>query len=69
MFKAALEYRGKSVFYITDTEHVPGAPDCNLLGLIAGADVVIYDSLYTDDAYAAAKPGAIRAREVLTLRL
>lgn len=46
-----VEYAGKSVCYVTDTEHVPGTPDRNVLGLIAGADLVIYDSTYTDDEY------------------
>ena len=48
-----IEYGGKSVCYITDTEHVPGAPDKNVLGLMAGADLVIYDSMYTDEEYPA----------------
>jgi len=43
-----IEHAGRSVCYVTDTEHVPGRPDENVLGLIAGADVVIYDSTYTD---------------------
>jgi phosphoribosyl 1,2-cyclic phosphodiesterase len=43
-----VEHAGRSVCYVTDTEHVPGRPDENVLGLIAGADVVIYDSTYTD---------------------
>ena len=43
-----VEYGGRSLCYLTDTEHVPGAPDRNILGLIAGADLVIYDSMYTD---------------------
>jgi ribonuclease BN (tRNA processing enzyme) len=30
---------------------VPGAPDRHILDLIAGADVVIYDSMYTDAEY------------------
>ena len=30
---------------------MPGTPDANVLGLIAGADIVIYDSTYTDDEY------------------
>jgi phosphoribosyl 1,2-cyclic phosphodiesterase len=47
-----IEYRGKSVCYVTDTEHVPGSPDRNVLGLIQGADIVIYDCMYTDDEYA-----------------
>lgn len=41
-------YAGKSICYITDTEHVPGEPDRNVLGLIEGADIVIYDATYTD---------------------
>ncbi len=44
-----IEYGGKSVCYVTDTEHVPGKPDQNVLGLIDGADLVIYDSTYTDE--------------------
>ncbi len=47
-----IEYGGKSVCYVTDTEHVPGAPDRNVLGLIEGADIVIYDCMYTDEEYA-----------------
>ena len=43
-----IEHAGRSVCYMTDTEHVPGRPDENVLGLIAGADLVIYDSTYTD---------------------
>ena len=46
-----IEYDGKSICYITDTEHVRGAPDRNILGLIEGADIVIYDSTYTDDEF------------------
>ena len=37
--------------YVSDTEHVPGSLDRNILGLIAGADLVIYDCMYTDDEY------------------
>lgn len=48
-----VEYDGKAVCYVTDTEHVPGQPDANVLGLIAGADLVIYDSTYTDDEFPA----------------
>ena len=46
-----VDYGGRSVCYLTDTEHVPGAPDRNILELIAGADLVIYDSMYTDAEY------------------
>ncbi len=46
-----IEYRGSSLCYITDTEHVVGKPDQNILGLIEGADLVIYDSTYTDNEF------------------
>lgn len=48
-----VEYGGASVCYVTDTEHVPGQPDDNILDLIAGADLVIYDSTYDDAEFAA----------------
>ena len=44
-----IEYEGKALCYVTDTEHVPGAPDENVLALIDGADLVIYDSTYTEE--------------------
>jgi phosphoribosyl 1,2-cyclic phosphodiesterase len=46
-----VEFAGRSLCYLTDTEHVPGAPDRNILALIDGADLVIYDSMYTDSEY------------------
>ncbi|MEX1035707.1 MAG: MBL fold metallo-hydrolase [Sneathiella sp.] len=46
-----IEYEGKSICYITDTEHVIGQPDKDILKLIEGADLVIYDSTYTDEEY------------------
>ncbi len=46
-----LEFAGKSLCYITDTEHLIGRPDQNILGLIAGADLVIYDSSYCDEEF------------------
>ncbi|MBB4286712.1 MBL fold metallo-hydrolase [Roseospira goensis] len=48
-----LEYDGLVVCYVTDTEHVPGQPDRNVLGLIDGADLVIYDCTYTDEEFPA----------------
>jgi phosphoribosyl 1,2-cyclic phosphodiesterase len=48
-----IEYAGKAMCYVTDTEHIPGSPDENILELIAGADIVIYDSTYTDDEFPA----------------
>ncbi|GAB4194728.1 MAG: MBL fold metallo-hydrolase [Thalassobaculales bacterium] len=46
-----IDHAGRSICYVTDTEHVPGAPDANILSLIAGADLVIYDSTYTDEEF------------------
>lgn len=46
-----IEYGGKSVCLITDTEHIPGQPDQNILGLIEGADSVVYDSTYTEEEF------------------
>jgi phosphoribosyl 1,2-cyclic phosphodiesterase len=46
-----IEHGGKAAVYITDTEHVPDKRDQNILGLIEGADVVIYDSTYTDEEF------------------
>jgi len=48
-----IEHAGVSVCYVTDTEHIPGQPDDSVLGLIAGADLVIYDCTYTDDEFLA----------------
>jgi phosphoribosyl 1,2-cyclic phosphodiesterase len=43
-----VEYDGRSICYVTDTEHRPGQPDPNILGLIEGSDLLIYDCTYTD---------------------
>lgn len=47
-----IDYDGRSICYITDTEHEEGRRDQSILGLIRGADLVIYDSTYTDEEYA-----------------
>lgn len=46
-----IEYQGASMCYLTDTEHVLDKPDQNILGLIEGANLVIYDSTYTDKEF------------------
>ena len=48
-----IDHGGRSVCYVTDTEHVPERPDERILGLVAGADLVIYDSTYTDAEFPA----------------
>ncbi len=46
-----VDYNGKSICYITDTEQREDGPDRNILGLIDGADIVIYDSMFSDAEY------------------
>ena len=43
-----IEYGGRSICYITDTEHTPGEPNETILDLIRDADIVIYDASYDD---------------------
>lgn len=44
-----IEYAGRAVAVITDTEHCPDAPDSAVQGLIQGADLVLYDATYRDE--------------------
>ena len=46
-----IDYGGRSVVYATDTEHY-ACIDPTLLQLAKGADVLIYDSMYTEAEYA-----------------
>lgn len=46
-----IEHDGASICYVTDTEHAIDAPDQAILGLIEGADLLIYDSTYSDDEF------------------
>ncbi|MGF1591828.1 MAG: MBL fold metallo-hydrolase [Kiloniellaceae bacterium] len=46
-----VEFAGRSLCYVTDTEHVEGRLDRHILELIDGADLVIYDSTYTDEEF------------------
>jgi phosphoribosyl 1,2-cyclic phosphodiesterase len=46
-----LEFAGRSVAYITDTEHRPGEPDRNVLALVQDADLMIYDCNFTDEEF------------------
>lgn len=43
-----IEYGGRSICYVTDTEHDPAQPDRKVLDLIAGADIFVYDCTYTE---------------------
>lgn len=46
-----VDFAGRSVCYITDTEHVPGQLDAGLVTLIRTADILIYDCMYTEDEF------------------
>ena len=46
-----IDYRGKSVCYITDTEHFADRIDENIVRLVNNADILIYDSTYTPADY------------------
>jgi len=48
-----VEWGGKIVAVITATEHRPGVLDPEVLALIEGADLFLYDCTYTDDEMAA----------------
>lgn len=46
-----VDYEGKSICYVTDTEHAGDQLDANIMGLVEGADLLIYDSTYTEEEY------------------
>lgn len=46
-----LEHGGRSLCYVTDTEHVEGSADNNVLRLVDGADTMVYDATYSDEEY------------------
>jgi phosphoribosyl 1,2-cyclic phosphodiesterase len=46
-----IEFGGKVISYITDTEHREDGLDETVLGLIDNADIFIYDCTYTDEEY------------------
>lgn len=43
-----VNYRGRSISYITDLEHTGPEPDPALVELVRGTDILIYDASYTD---------------------
>ena len=46
-----VQYEGKSICYVSDTEHFEAGVDKNIVDLIQDADIVIYDATYTDEEY------------------
>ncbi len=53
VFAYRVEYRGRSMVYATDTEHddATDVPDPKLVALARGADVLVYDTMYTPEEY------------------
>jgi len=47
-----IDFDGHSICYLTDHEHVPGELDDNVVNLIRDADLVVYDSMFTEEEYA-----------------
>ena len=46
-----IEFAGKAICYVTDTEHEPGRLDGAIVDLVRGADIFIYDSTYTEEEF------------------
>ena len=46
-----VNFGGRSICYITDTEHKVGEVDRNIKSLVSGSDLVIYDACFTDENY------------------
>jgi phosphoribosyl 1,2-cyclic phosphodiesterase len=46
-----IDFGGRAICYITDTEHCQGKRDQTIINLVRGADVMIYDCTYTDAEY------------------
>jgi phosphoribosyl 1,2-cyclic phosphodiesterase len=47
-----VDHRGRSVVYATDLEHDAEHPPADLIELCRGADLLIYDAMYTPEEYA-----------------
>jgi phosphoribosyl 1,2-cyclic phosphodiesterase len=43
-----VDHAGKSICYVTDTEHVPGRRDQAVMDLVRDADLLVYDCTYSD---------------------
>lgn len=46
-----IRHRGRSVCYISDIEHSDRWPPADLLRFVEGADLVIYDGMFSEDEY------------------
>jgi len=48
-----IDYAGKSICIITDTEHVPGRLDETIVEFVRNADIMVYDAMFTDEEFPA----------------
>lgn len=46
-----IDFAGHSVCVITDTEHIRGEPDETIIRFVQDCDVMIYDSMFTDEEF------------------
>jgi phosphoribosyl 1,2-cyclic phosphodiesterase len=46
-----IDFDGRSICIITDTEHRLGEIDQVIVDFVAGADIMVYDAMYTDEEY------------------
>lgn len=46
-----VDFGGRSLAVITDTEHVPDSPDNDIVQLVRDCDAMIYDSMFTDEEF------------------
>lgn len=44
-----IDFQGRSFAFVTDTEHIPGKPDKEVLALIEDVDLFAYDASLTDE--------------------
>lgn len=55
-----VDYNGRAIVYVTDTEHDPEGIDERIVTLAKGADAFIYDAMYTPEEYDGRKDGRSR---------
>lgn len=51
VFAYRIDVGDRAIVYATDTEHYPDRVDADLVDLARGADVLIYDAMYTPEDY------------------
>jgi phosphoribosyl 1,2-cyclic phosphodiesterase len=49
------DHAGSSFCYVSDIEHTPGVTDAGLIAFCAGADLVVYDTMFNDEEFTACR--------------